>query len=228
MPLIQLQDVEHTYSDSERAVHALRGVTLEIDAGEFVAVTGPSGCGKSTLLNIIGTLDRPSSGYYRFQGRDVNRLGDSQLARIRAQEIGFVFQNFNLIDGLTVYANVELGLLYRRDGINGQKKLILEAMDRVGIAHRAHHFPSQLSGGQQQRCAIARAIVGHPSLILADEPTGNLDSRSAAEIIGILKALNAEGATLIMVTHSLSQADQASRMLEMLDGRVQISTRKMI
>ena len=228
MSMIQLENVEHSYSGSERAVHALRGISVEIDAGEFVAVTGPSGCGKSTLLNIIGTLDRPSSGRYLFQDQDVSKLGEGQLAKIRARQIGFVFQNFNLIDGLTVYANIELGLLYRHDGDKDHRELVLEAMDRVGIAHRAHHFPSQLSGGQQQRCAIARAIVGHPSLILADEPTGNLDSRSAAEIIGILKALHSDGATLIMVTHALSQADQASRVLEMLDGRVQISTRKMI
>ena len=226
--MIQLENVEHSYSGSERAVHALRGISVDIDAGEFVAVTGPSGCGKSTLLNIIGTLDRPSSGRYLFQDQDVSKLSEGQLARVRARQIGFVFQNFNLIDGLTVYANIELGLLYRHDGIKGHRELVLEAMDRVGIAHRAHHFPSQLSGGQQQRCAIARAIVGHPSLILADEPTGNLDSRSAAEIIGILKALHSDGATLIMVTHALSQADQASRVLEMLDGRIQISTRKMI
>ena len=228
MTLIRLEDINHSYTGTKSAVHALQGITLEIDAGEFVAITGPSGCGKSTLLNIIGTLDTPVSGKYTFRGQDVGKLSEGQLARLRASEIGFVFQNFNLIEGLSVFANIELGLQYRRDGIRDHKRLVLEAMHRVGIAHRADHLPSQLSGGQQQRCAIARAIVGQTSLILADEPTGNLDSRSAADIMGILKALHADGATLIMVTHSLGQADQATRCLEMLDGRIHISSRKMV
>ncbi len=226
MPLISLQNIRHAYAGAERVVQALRGITLEIESGEFVAVTGPSGCGKSTLLNVIGTLDRPISGEYLYDGQDVKSLDQAQLAKLRATNIGFVFQSFNLIDGLSVYENIELGLLYRHDGRKAHHQKILEAMDRVGIAHRARHLPSQLSGGQQQRCAIARAVVGQPRIILADEPTGNLDSQSAGQIIGILKALNNDGATLIMVTHSLAQADQASRVVEMLDGRIHLSSRR--
>jgi putative ABC transport system ATP-binding protein len=230
--LICLQDIHHTYADTARAVHALRGVTLDIDAGEFVAIIGPSGCGKSTLLNIIGTLERPTGGHYRFGDRDIASLSDSELAGIRASRIGFVFQSFNLIDHLTVYENIELGLRYRRDpSRNGESQskrdLILAAMDRVGIAHRADHLPRQLSGGQQQRCAIARAIVGGPQIVLADEPTGNLDSANAAQILGILKELNAQGTTVVIVTHALGQADQASRWIEMQDGRVHISSRRL-
>ncbi len=226
--LISLQDIHHTYADTARAVHALRGVSLDIDAGEFVAIIGPSGCGKSTLLNIIGTLERQTRGGYRFGGQDIAALSDRERASIRASRIGFVFQSFNLIDHLTVYENVRLGLHYRRDNLaQGRRDLILAAMDRVGIAHRADHLPRQLSGGQQQRCAIARAIVGGPQIVLADEPTGNLDSANAAQILGILRELNAQGTTVVIVTHALGQADQASRVVEMHDGRVQISSRRL-
>ncbi|ESQ89978.1 ABC transporter [Asticcacaulis sp. AC460] len=227
MPLISLQDIHHTYTGTERAVHALRGVTLDIDAGEFVAITGPSGCGKSTLLNIIGTLEKASAGRCEFNGRDITTIPDRDLAHLRATQIGFVFQNFNLIDHLSVYQNIELGLRYRRDNLKNRRDLVVEAMDRVGMGHRADHLPRQLSGGQQQRCAIARAIVGHPVIVLADEPTGNLDSRNAAQTLGILKELNDKGTTLIIVTHALSQADQASRVVEMHDGRIHISSRRL-
>lgn len=227
MSLISLADIQHTYTGTERAVHALRGVTIDIDAGEFVAITGPSGSGKTTLLNIIGTLEAPSQGHYRFDGRDVETLADRELAHLRASKIGFVFQNFNLIDHLTVYENIKLGLRYRRDQVKGQHDLILAAMDRVGIAHRSDHLPRQLSGGQQQRCAIARAVVGSPQVVLADEPTGNLDSANASQILGILKDLNASGTTVIIVTHVLSQADRASRIVEMHDGRIHISSRRL-
>ncbi|MBP2161141.1 MULTISPECIES: ABC transporter ATP-binding protein [Asticcacaulis] len=227
MPLIRLDDVHLNYTDTERTVPALRGITLDIDAGEFVAVVGPSGSGKSTLLNVIGTLDRPTRGRYAFEGHDVSKLSDNALAQMRAARIGFVFQNFNLIDHLTVYENIKLGLRYRRDHLTGQRDLVDAAMDRVGMGHRADHLPRQLSGGQQQRCAIARAIVGNPSVLLADEPTGNLDSQNAQQILGILNELNARGTTVVIVTHAPSQADQASRIVELHDGRVHISSRRL-
>lgn len=227
MPLISLHEVHLNYTDTERTVRALQGITLDIDAGEFVAVVGPSGSGKSTLLNVIGTLDRPTSGRYDFEGHDVMKLPDNALAQMRAARIGFVFQNFNLIDHLTVYENIKLGLRYRRDRLTGQRELVDAAMDRVGMGHRADHLPRQLSGGQQQRCAIARAIVGNPSVLLADEPTGNLDSQNAQQILGILNELNARGTTVVIVTHAPSQADQASRIVELHDGRVHISSRRL-
>jgi putative ABC transport system ATP-binding protein len=227
MPLISLHDVHLNYTDTERTVAALRGVTLDIEAGEFVAVVGPSGSGKSTLLNVIGTLDRPTHGRYEFENQDIAQLSNNALAHLRAARIGFVFQNFNLIDHLTVHENIKLGLRYRRDRPAGQQDLIDAAMDRVGIGHRADHLPRQLSGGQQQRCAIARAIVGNPSVLLADEPTGNLDSQNAQQILGILNELNARGTTVIIVTHAPSQADQASRIVELHDGRVHISSRRL-
>lgn len=227
MPLISLSDIHHTYSGTAQAVPALRGVSIDIDPGEFVAIIGPSGSGKSTLLNIIGTLEKPSQGRYLFDNRDVTTIPERDLARLRATRIGFVFQNFNLIDHLTVYQNIELGLRYRRDHLRGRRELVMEAMDRVGMGHRADHLPRQLSGGQQQRCAIARAIVGQPAIVLADEPTGNLDLRNAAQTLGILKELNDKGTTLIIVTHALSQADQASRTIEMHDGRIHLSSRRL-
>ena len=227
MSLIKLVNVRHTYVGPERPVEALCGVSLEIDAGEFVAITGPSGSGKSTLLSIVGTLERATSGRYLFDGAEVSNLTNREIARLRALKIGFVFQNFNLIDHLTVYDNVKLGLRYRRERFPRSDDRILEAMDRVGIAHRADHLPRELSGGQQQRCAIARAIVGDPSLLLADEPTGNLDSRNAAQILGILSELNASGTTLVIVTHAPSQADRASRIIDMHDGRIHMSSRRL-
>jgi len=227
MPLVRLQNVHFDYETPERRVEALRGVSLDIESGEFVAICGPSGCGKSTLLNLIGTLDRPTSGSYLYEGEDLGGRTAGQLAELRARDIGFVFQSFNLIESLTVYDNIELALLYRRDDIRNLRHRVMEAMDRVGIAHRANHLPRQLSGGQQQRCAIARAIVGRPAVILADEPTGNLDSETAAHIFGILKALHQDGSTLVVVTHSPSQADQAERVVEMLDGRIQFTRRRL-
>ncbi|SFK71179.1 putative ABC transport system ATP-binding protein [Caulobacter sp. UNC279MFTsu5.1] len=175
----------------------------------------------------MGTLERATSGRYLFDGAEVSNLTDREIARLRALKIGFVFQNFSLIDHLTVYDNVKLGLRYRRERFPRSDDRILEAMDRVGIAHRADHLPRELSGGQQQRCAIARAIVGDPSLLLADEPTGNLDSRNAAQILGILSELNASGTTLVIVTHAPSQADRASRIIDMHDGRIHMSSRRL-
>jgi putative ABC transport system ATP-binding protein len=227
MPLISLRNIHFNYETSDRTVAAVRGVSLDIEAGDFVAICGPSGCGKSTLLNIMGTLDRPTSGQYVYDGQDLAGFTPGRLAELRARHIGFVFQSFNLIDSLTVYDNIELALLYRHDGNHKVRQRIMDAMDKVGIAHRANHLPRQLSGGQQQRCAIARAIVGNPSLILADEPTGNLDSENAALIFGILKALHADGTTLVVVTHSPGQADQAGRVVEMLDGQVLLSRRRL-
>lgn len=226
MPLIRLHNVHFDYETPERRVEALRGISLDIEPGEFVAICGPSGCGKSTLLNLMGTLDRPTSGQHIYDGQDLGRHTAGQLAELRARDIGFVFQSFNLIESLTVYDNIELALLYRREETGNVRSRVMEAMDRVGIAHRANHLPRQLSGGQQQRCAIARAIVGRPAVILADEPTGNLDSENAAHIFGILRALHQDGSTLVVVTHSPSQADQAERVVEMLDGRIQFTRRR--
>ena len=221
--MIELHSIARHYQSADIETVALRHVDLRIERGEFLAVMGPSGCGKSTLLNILGAIDRPTSGTYRFDGEDLTRLSEPRLAKFRARHLGFVFQSFNLVDDLTVYENVELGLLYR-DNIPGRKRDLIEAaMDRVGIAHRGRHFPHQLSGGQQQRAAIARAIVGAPDLILADEPTGNLDSDNGAQIMAILKALNASGSTVVMVTHSQAQADQAMRQVNMLDGQLLLS-----
>jgi len=226
MALINLRDIHHTYGDTDHPVEALHGISLEIEAGEFVAIVGPSGSGKTTLLNIFGTLIRPTKGRYIFDGRDVTAFSVFQLAQIRARQIGFVFQNFNLIDHLTVYENIKLGLRYRHDrNKGGERDRIAAVMDRVGLSHRANHFPRQLSGGQQQRCAIARAIVGDPQVILADEPTGSLDSKNAAQVVNILQELNSKGTALIMVTHSMIQADRASRVLEMHEGRIPISSR---
>ena len=227
MPLISLRNVHFNYETSERTVEALREINLEIENGDFAAICGPSGCGKSTLLNLLGTLDRPTVGQYLYDGQDLAHFAPGQLAELRARNIGFVFQSFNLIDSLSVFENIELALVYRRDGDRNRRSRVMEAMDRVGIAHRAKHLPRQLSGGQQQRCAIARAIVGRPAIILADEPTGNLDSENAAQVFGILRALHAEGSTLVVVTHSLSQADQALRVVEMLDGRIQFARRRL-
>ena len=226
--MLTLSDVHRLYRSDEVETTALRAIDLEIADGEFVAVMGPSGCGKSTLLNILGTIDRPTSGRYRFADQEVTDLSEAQLARLRREKLGFVFQSFNLIDELTIAENVELGLVYRRWAGKDRRAKVEAAMDRVGVAHRARHYPNQLSGGQQQRAAIARAIVGQPSLILADEPTGNLDTENGAEVMNILQALNAEGATVVMVTHSPSHADLAPRRIDMLDGRVVVSARRAI
>ncbi|PSJ40424.1 ABC transporter ATP-binding protein [Allosphingosinicella deserti] len=222
--MIRLEQVERRYLSEEIETMALRDVDLEVDAGEFVAIMGPSGCGKSTLLNMLGTVDRPSAGRYLFEDRDLAALDEKQLARFRGDRLGFVFQSFNLIDELTVEENVALGLAYRGEAGNRRVR-VAAAMDKVGIAHRGRHFPHQLSGGQQQRAAIARAIVGNPVLILVDEPTGNLDSDNGRQVMNILAGLNEEGATIVMVTHSPSHADQANRRIDMLDGRIVASAR---
>jgi putative ABC transport system ATP-binding protein len=224
--MITLSDVNRLYRSDEVETTALRGIELHIDQGEFVAVMGPSGCGKSTLLNILGTIDKPTSGQYLFKDRDLTALPEAELARLRRDNLGFVFQSFNLIDELTIAENVELGVLYRRLPARERRAKVEAAMDRVGVSHRAKHYPHQLSGGQQQRAAIARAIVGAPSLILADEPTGNLDTQNGSQVMDILQSLNAEGATIIMVTHSPSHADLAKRQIEMLDGRIVVSARR--
>lgn len=223
MALIELTDIAHSYTGGERLVEALRGVSLVIEAGEFVAVTGVSGSGKS----ILGTLERAKSGLYLFDGQDISQLSDNRLAELRANRIGFVFQNFNLLDHLTVYDNIALGLRYQKIHGAARREKILDVMDRVGIAHRADHLPRQLSGGQQQRCAIARAIAGSPAVLLADEPTGNLDSGNAAQVLGILEELNAQGTTVVIVTHAPSQADRAAKVIEMHDGRIQLARRRL-
>jgi putative ABC transport system ATP-binding protein len=224
--MITLADIHRLFRSDEVETTALRSIDLSIDEGEFVAIMGPSGCGKSTLLNIIGLIDRPTSGRYLFRGEEIIDRDEAALARLRRDNLGFVFQSFNLIDELTIAENVELGLIYRRWAGKERKARVEAAMDRVGVAHRARHYPHQLSGGQQQRAAIARAIVGQPALILADEPTGNLDTENGEQVMDILKSLNADGATIVMVTHSPSHADIAKRQINMLDGRIIVSARR--
>lgn len=199
---------------------ALNGVSLSVEDGEFVAIMGPSGCGKSTLLNILGLLDNPTSGTYLLNGKDVGSLKESQRTDVRKGEIGFVFQSFNLIDELTVEENVELPLIYLDVPSKERKERVAEILRRVDMSHRAKHFPQQLSGGQQQRCAIARAVISHPSMILADEPTGNLDSKNGEEVMKLLQELNTEGTTIIMVTHSKHDAAYASRIINLFDGQI--------
>ena len=217
--MIRLENIQRRYVSDEVETTALDDINLTVGSGEFVAIMGPSGCGKSTLLNTLGTVDRPTGGRYLFGDRDLAALDEKALAAFRGATLGFVFQSFNLIDELTIEENVALGLAYRRDA-KDRRGRVAAAMDKVGIAHRARHHPHQLSGGQQQRAAIARAIVGDPQLILADEPTGNLDSENGAQVMNILAGLNGEGATIVMVTHSPSHADMARRRIDMLDGRI--------
>jgi putative ABC transport system ATP-binding protein len=226
--MITLDGIQRRYLSDAVETTALADINLHVAAGEFVAIMGPSGCGKSTLLNTLGTVDRPTGGRYLFDGRDLASEGEATLAQFRAQTLGFVFQSFNLIDELTIAENVELGLAYRKDQKGHRRERIEAAMDRVGISHRARHYPHQLSGGQQQRAAIARAIVGDPKLILADEPTGNLDTENGAQVMGILESLNAAGATIIMVTHSPAHADLVGRRIDMLDGRIVASVARQI
>ncbi|EZP51119.1 ABC transporter ATP-binding protein [Sphingomonas sp. RIT328] len=218
--MIRLENIQRRYVSDEIETTALHDINLHVAAGEFVAIMGPSGCGKSTLLNTLGTVDRPSAGRYLFGERDLATLDEAALARFRGAHLGFVFQSFNLIDDLTIEENVTLGLAYRKEAVQGRRERVAAAMDKVGIAHRARHYPHQLSGGQQQRAAIARAIVGNPSLILADEPTGNLDTSNGEQVMNILAGLNDDGATIVMVTHSPSHADMAKRRIDMLDGRI--------
>ena len=224
--MIHLQDLSRTYASDEIETTALGGIDLAVEAGEFVAIMGPSGCGKSTLLNIIGTIDRPTDGRYLFEGADIAHAPEAELARLRRDRLGFVFQSFNLIDELTIAENVALGLAYRTASAREKRDRVAAAMDRVAIGHRRDHYPHQLSGGQQQRAAIARAIVGEPTLILADEPTGNLDTENGAQVMAILSELNAGGATIVMVTHSPAHADIAKRTVHMLDGRILSSARR--
>lgn len=218
--MLKLNNLSKTYRTAEVETVALNSVNVEIEAGEFVAVMGPSGCGKSTLLNVIGMLDAPTSGEYLFLGEDIAGYGESKLSQIRKQNVGFIFQNFNLIDELSVQENIELALLYHDLKSADRKDKVKQVMDKVGIAHRAKHRPSQLSGGQQQRVAVARAVVGEQSLILADEPTGNLDSVNGQEVMEMLQTLNQEGTTIIMVTHSSAHADYSQRTINLFDGHL--------
>ena len=224
--MISLENVFRLYRSDEVETTALRSINLTIEKGEFVAIMGPSGCGKSTLLNILGTIDRPTSGEYSFMGQNLMTLKDRELSQFRRENLGFIFQSFNLVDQLTIAENIELPLAYRRWPARRRRAAVEAAMDRVGIAHRAKHYPHQLSGGQQQRGAIARAIVGDAPLILADEPTGNLDTENGAQVMQILTELNANGVTVAMVTHSPSHADFAKRKLDMLDGQIVVATRR--
>ncbi len=218
--LISLQGVTKVFYTDEVETHALSGIHLDIAPGEYIAIAGPSGCGKSTLLSILGLLDSPSDGTYLLKGGPVTNLDISDRARIRNQEIGFIFQSFNLIGDLTVYENVELPLTYRGMSAAERKKRVLESLERVGMAHRTRHYPSQLSGGQQQRVAVARALVGKPAILLADEPTGNLDSRNGDAVMELLRDLHREGATICMVTHDARFARHADRTVHLFDGRV--------
>jgi putative ABC transport system ATP-binding protein len=218
--LLKLEEVAKTYRTTEVETRALDRVSMEIAPGEFVAIMGPSGCGKSTMLNILGLLDRPTAGRYWFFGEEVARYPEAKLTRLRRDKIGFVFQSFNLIDDLTIAENVEVALIYR--GVHGaeRKRRVQAALEKVGIAHRARHKPQQLSGGQQQRAAVARALVSAPRLILADEPTGNLDTANGEAVMALLKQAASEGVTVVMVTHSLVHAGEAQRTIQLLDGRV--------
>ena len=220
--VIKLENIQKIYRTGGVAVHAVRGVSAEVQAGEFVAVMGASGSGKSTLMNIIGCLDRPTDGVYLLDGTDVSQLSRDELADIRNQKIGFIFQGFNLLSRTSALENVELPMLYVHRGITGreQHQKAIRALEMVGLADRADHHPNQLSGGQQQRVAIARALVNQPSLLLADEPTGNLDSQTSIEIMGVFQKLNDSGITIVMVTHELDIARYTKRNLIMRDGRI--------
>jgi putative ABC transport system ATP-binding protein len=218
--LIHLDGVTKVFLTDEVETHALSGIHLEVRNGEYVSIAGPSGCGKTTLLSILGLLDTPSSGKYILNNKEVSDLSFSERARIRNQEIGFIFQAFNLIGDLTVYENVELPLTYRGMPSKERKERVQEALERVGMSHRMKHYPSQLSGGQQQRVAVARAVVGKPSILLADEPTGNLDSRNSESVMELLEELHKDGATICMVTHDPRFARYAGRSIHLFDGRV--------
>ena len=218
--MIKLDNVKKVFRTEEVETWALREVSLEVKKGEFVAIMGPSGCGKSTLLNILGLLDNPTEGTYILNGKDVSKLKENERTDIRKGLIGFVFQSFNLIDELNVYENIELPLLYMNTPGKERKERIEAVMDRMAISHRRKHFPNQLSGGQQQRVAIARAVIPEPKIILADEPTGNLDSKNGKEVMDLLSELHHEGATIIMVTHSQHDAAYADRIINLYDGQI--------
>lgn len=222
--MIKTVALEKIFRTEEVETVALNKVSIEVKEGEFVAIMGPSGCGKSTLLNILGLLDNPTSGEYYLNGIEVSRYTEAQRTKLRKGIIGFVFQSFNLIDELNVYENIELPLLYMGVSAAERKKKVQEAMERMAIVHREKHFPQQLSGGQQQRVAIARAVVANPKLILADEPTGNLDSKNGQEVMNLLSELNKEGTTIVMVTHSQHDAGFASRTINLFDGQVVTET----
>ncbi len=219
-PLLRLEDVRKVFTTEEVETHALAGVHLAIRRGEFVSITGPSGCGKSTLLSILGLLDSPTAGQYWLDGRPVHELAPLERAQIRNRQIGFIFQSFNLIGDLNVYENVELPLTYRGMKSTERKERVMAALEKVGMAHRAKHLPSQLSGGQQQRVAVARAVAGSPSILLADEPTGNLDSKNGEAVMELLRELHREGATICMVTHDPRYTRHAERNIHLFDGRV--------
>lgn len=218
--MIKVNELSKVFRTEEIETTALDKVSFEIKEGEFVAVMGPSGCGKSTLLNILGLLDNPTGGSYQLLGQEVSRLKERERTKYRKGNIGFVFQSFNLIDELNVYENVELPLRYLNIGASERKQRVTEILKRMNISHRAKHFPQQLSGGQQQRVAIARAVVSGPKLILADEPTGNLDSKNGKEVMDLLTELNREGTTIVMVTHSQKDAAVAQRTIDLFDGRI--------
>lgn len=218
--MIQLENLTKVYRTDEIECTALNSVSFTIEKGEFVSIMGPSGCGKSTLLNILGMLDKPESGSYKFLGNEVSHLNEKGRSAVRKQNIGFIFQNFNLIDELTVFENIELPLIYNNMSASDRKERVNSILDKIGIAHRASHFPQQLSGGQQQRVAVARALVTRPPLILADEPTGNLDSSHGNEVMELLCDLNEAGTTIVMVTHSAHDASYSNRIINLLDGQV--------
>ena len=218
--MIRIEHLSKVFRTEEVETTALNDVSLHVKQGEFVAIMGPSGCGKSTLLNIIGLLDNPTSGNYYFNGQEVGHLKEKQRTQVRKGNIGFVFQSFNLIDELNVYENVELPLIYLKKKASEKKELVTSILDRMNISHRVKHFPQQLSGGQQQRVVIARAVVAGPKLILADEPTGNLDSKNGAEVMNLLTELNQEGTTIVMVTHSQHDASYAHRVVHLFDGQI--------
>ena len=223
--MIKTEKLQKIFRTEDVETWALHDVTLEIKEGEFVAIMGPSGCGKSTLLNILGLLDNPTNGTYQLNGTDVSKFSEAERTNLRKGVIGFVFQSFNLIDELNVFENIELPLLYMGVPKEERKKRVEEAMKRMDIAHRVNHFPQQLSGGQQQRVAIARAVVANPKIILADEPTGNLDSKNGKEVMDLLTQLNKEGTTVVMVTHSQHDAGYATRVINLFDGQVVNSVR---
>ena len=219
-PLLHLADVKKVFYTDEVETHALSGIQLDIEKGEYISIAGPSGCGKSTLLSLLGLLDTPSEGEYVLNGRLVENLSLSERARIRNREVGFIFQSFNLIGDLTVYENVELPLTYRGMNSGDRKRRVMEALDGVGMSHRAKHLPGQLSGGQQQRVAVARAVGGQPSILLADEPTGNLDSTNGEAVMELLRDLHRGGATICMVTHDARYAQHANRIVHLFDGLI--------
>ncbi len=218
--IIETSKLTKTYRTDEVETTALDAIEFNLKEGEFVSVMGPSGCGKSTLLHILGLIDNPTEGSYRFLGEEVSKYSESKRASLRKANIGFVFQSFNLIDELTVYENVELPLIYLKTPANERKAKVDKVLEKLDMAHRGKHFPRQLSGGQQQRAAVARAIVNQPNLILADEPTGNLDSKNSIEVMNMMKGLNEEGTTILMVTHSEEMAKYSGSVIQLLDGKV--------